>query len=581
MNNYMTNYELWLASPTIDEASKAELRAIAGNEDEIKMRFSGYMEFGTGGLRAKMGAGTNMMNTYTVAHATEGVARLIDTLGDEAKARGVIIGRDSRNNSDVFARRSAEVLSAHGIKVYLYDGIRPTPELSFGVRHLGCIAGINVTASHNPSAYNGYKLYWEDGSQPTKDNADKVSAFIAGADILTDVPSPADAKEELINIVGPELDEVFLKCVAGESVYPDVVAKAADDLQIVYTPLFGAGAKHVPEILRRVGFKHIHTVNEQMEPNGDFPGLDKPNPEYPASFALGIELAEKVKSDLIVATDPDADRVGVMARDKSGTFRCITGNQMGSLLLDYIFTALKEQDKLPADAYAVKTIVTSEMASAICKSFGVELHNVLTGFKFIAEVIRTHEEKGTGTFLLGYEESYGYMKGLYARDKDSVVASLLICEMAAYYSLRDMTLIDAMDSLYAKYGYFTEDSAEIYKEGVDGKEQIAGMMNTLRGAVPEEIGGERVVNVRDYDAETILDTVTGKVTSTGLPKSNVIYFQTESGNVVVARPSGTEPKIKFYILAVGKDEADSKGNAAACKASLEKMLGLNPGELRK
>ena len=581
MNNYMENYEKWLASPTVDSASKDELRSLAGNEDEIKMRFSDYMEFGTGGLRAKMGAGTNMMNTYTVAHATEGVARLIDTLGDEAKARGVIIGRDSRNNSDIFARRAAEVLSAHGIKVYLYDDIRPTPQLSFGVRHLGCIAGINITASHNPSAYNGYKLYWEDGSQPTKDNADKVSAFIAGADILTDVPSPEMAKEELINIVGAALDEEFLKCVAGEAVYPDVVAKAADTLQIVYTPLFGAGAKHVPEILRRVGFKHIHTVDAQMEANGDFPGLDKPNPEYPASFALGIELAEKVKSDLIVATDPDADRVGVMARDKAGIFRCITGNQMGSLLLDYIFTALKEQDKLPADAYAVKTIVTSEMASAICKAFGVELHNVLTGFKFIAEVIRTHEEKGTGTFLLGYEESYGYMKGLYARDKDSVVASMLICEMAAFYSLRGMTLIDAMDSLYEKYGYFTEESAEIYKEGVDGKEQIAGMMNTLRAKVPEEIGGERVVNVRDYDAETILDTISGKVEPTGLPKSNVIYFQTESGNVVVARPSGTEPKIKFYILAVGKDEAASKGNAALCKASLEKMLGLAVGELRK
>lgn len=581
MNNFMTNYEKWLASANVDEASKAELRSISGNEDEIKLRFQGYMEFGTGGLRAKMGAGTAMMNTYTVAHATEGVARLIDTLGEAAKSRGVIIGRDSRNNSDVFARRCAEVLSAHGIKVYLFDGIRPTPELSFGVRHLGCIAGINITASHNPSAYNGYKLYWEDGSQPTKDNADKVSEFIAGADILTDVPSPKDAKKELINIVGPELDEEFLKCVEGESVYPDVVAKAADSLQIVYTPLFGAGAKHVPEILRRVGFKHIHTVDAQMAPNGDFPGLDKPNPEYPASFALGIELAEKVNSDLIVATDPDADRVGVMARDKSGQFRCITGNQMGSLLLDYIFTALKEQNKLPSDAYAVKTIVTSEMASAICKSFGVELYNVLTGFKFIAEVIRTHEEKGEGTFLLGYEESYGYMKGQYARDKDSVVASMLICEMAAYYSLRGMTLIDAMDSLYEKYGYFTEQSAEIYKEGVNGKEQISGMMDALRAKIPEEIGGERVVNVRDYEAETSLDTVSGKVSPTGLPKSNVIYFKTESGNVVVARPSGTEPKIKFYILAVGTDEADSEKNAASCKASLEKMLGLAPGELRK
>ena len=333
--------------------------------------------------------------------------------------------------------------------------------------------------------------------------------------------------------------------------------------------------------MRRIGLKHIYTVDEQMAPNGDFPGLAKPNPEYPASFALGIKLAEKVGSDLIIATDPDADRVGIMARNKAGAFECITGNQMGSLLLDYIFTALKEQDKLPADAYAVKTIVTSEMASAICKAFGVELHNVLTGFKFIAEVIRTHEEAGTGTFLLGYEESYGYMKGLYARDKDSIVACMLICEMAAYYSLKGMTLIDAMDSLYDKYGYFTEDSAEIYKEGLEGKAQITGMMNALRETVPSELGGEKVVNFRDYQAETSLDVLTGKVEPTGLPKSNVLYFMTEGGNVVVARPSGTEPKIKFYILAKGDSRDSSKENAAACKASLEKCLGLEPGELRK
>ena len=579
--NYYESYNAWLNSDIIDEKSKEELRSIKSDEKEIEFRFSSYMEFGTGGLRAKMGAGTSMMNTYTVAHATEGVARLIDSLGDEAKAKGVIIGRDSRNNSDIFARRSAEVLSAHGIKVYLYDDIRPTPELSFGVRHLGCIAGINITASHNPSAYNGYKLYWDDGSQPTKENADKVSAFIASADILTDVPKPADAKEELINIVGPDLDIAFLNNVAGETVYPDVVAKAAEDLKVVYTPLFGAGAKHAPAIMRRIGLKHIYTVDEQMAANGDFPGLDKPNPEYPASFKLGIELAEKVGSDLIIATDPDADRVGIMARNNAGQFECITGNQMGSLLLDYIFTALEEQNKLPADAYAVKTIVTSEMASAICRHFGVELHNVLTGFKFIAEVIRTHEEKGTGTFLLGYEESYGYMKGLYARDKDSIVACMLICEMAAYYSLKGMTLINAMDSLYEKYGYYTEESAEIYKEGIEGKAQITAMMNALREHIPSELGGEKVVNFRDYQAETSLDVITGKVESTGLPKSNVLYFMTESGNVVVARPSGTEPKIKFYILAKGNNKDDSTANAAACKASLEACLGLETGALRK
>lgn len=578
--DYRKNYEKWLASPAIDGKTKEELRAIS-NDGEIRLRFSSYMEFGTGGLRARMGAGTNMMNLYTVAHATEGVARLIDSLGGNEKERGVIIGYDSRNNSSSFARRAAEVLSSHGIKTYLFDGIRPTPELSFGVRHLGCIAGINITASHNPSAYNGYKLYWEDGSQPTKDDADKVSAYIAAADILTDVPDSSAANEELIVSVGPEIDEEFLKNVAGEAVYPDVVKRAADTLKVVYTPLFGAGAKAVPEIMRRIGLKHIYPVEAQMEPNGNFPGLDKPNPEYPASFKLGIELAEKVGSDLIIATDPDADRVGVMARNRSGEFRCITGNQMGSLLLDYILSALTEQNRLPEDAYAVKTIVTSEMASAICRAFGVKLYNVLTGFKFIAEVIRKHEEEGHGTFLLGYEESYGYMKGLYARDKDSVVASMLICEMAAYYSLKGMTLIDAMDSLYEKYGYYTEESAEIYMEGVDGKEKIGAMMDALRRNVPVSLGGDRVVNVRDYEAETSKDMLTGEVVPTGLPKSNVMYFMTENGNVVVARPSGTEPKIKFYIMANGANAESSAAAAAGCKESLEDLLNLEHGSLRK
>ncbi len=579
--NYRENYEKWLSSSVIDERSKKELLSVASNEDEIKARFSSYMEFGTGGLRARMGAGTNMMNVYTVAHATEGVARLIESLGEDECARGVLIGRDSRNNSDSFALRAAEVLSSHGIRVYLFDDVRPTPELSFGVRYLGCIAGINITASHNPAAYNGYKLYWEDGAQPTKEAADKVSDYISGVDILKDVPSPSDARGDLIVSVGSEIDEAFLKCVAKESVYPDIVKKASDSLKVVYTPLFGAGAKHVPEIMRRIGLKHIYAVEEQMSPNGDFPGLDKPNPEYPASFKLGIELAEKVGSDIIIATDPDADRVGVMARDKNGGFKCITGNQMGSLLLDYILTALKEQNKLPEDAYAIKTIVTSEMAGAICRKFGVKLYNVLTGFKFIAEVIGKHEKEGRGSFLLGYEESYGYMKGLYARDKDSVVASMLICEMAAYYSLRGMTLIDALDSIYEKYGYYAEESAEIYMEGSDGNEKIAEMMNILRNSSPETLGGDKVVNIRDYYAETSKNIITGNIEPTGLPKSNVMYFMTERGNVVVARPSGTEPKIKFYIMANGKNAEDSYSSSSSCKLSLEKLLGLPAGSLKK
>jgi len=580
-NTTFEMYTRWLTSDKVDEETKAELKAIQGNDDEITFRFSTYMSFGTGGLRAKMGAGTAMMNLFTVAQATEGVAKVIDSLGEEAKKKGVAIGHDSRNNSRAFAVRSAEVLTAHGIKVYLFDDLRPTPELSFAIRHFGCQAGINITASHNPAVYNGYKLYWDDGAQPTEEMAGFVSSYILATDILDGVPASSEAKPDLITSVGKDFDEIFIENVLGEQVYPEVVAKAADELQVVYTPLCGAGTRIVPETLRRIGVKHLYTVEEQMTPNGDFPGLDKPNPEYPAAFTCGIKLAERVNSDLIIATDPDADRVGVMARDKDGTFKCITGNQMGSLLLDYMFNALEEQGKLPEDAYAVKTIVTSEMATKICEVHGVELYNVLTGFKFIAEVIKEHEAEGKGTFILGYEESYGYLKGNYSRDKDSVVASMLICEMAAYYSLRNMTLLDALDSLYVKYGYYSENSAEIYREGLSGKAEIAAMMETMRTNIPELLGGSPLVEVRDYMAETIRNVKTGEVKGTGLPKSNVMYFAAENGCVAVARPSGTEPKIKFYILANGADKEEAAKNSVACTNSFEDMLGLAHGSLKK
>ena len=576
--NYIQKYNEWLDSPFIDEESKKELRAIEKDEDEIKFRFSTVLEFGTGGMRSKMGAGTNMMNVYTVGQVTEGLARLIDSLGQDEKDHGVLIGHDSRNNSSLFARRAANVLSSHGIRVFLFDDVRPTPELSFGIRYLGCTAGINITASHNPKEYNGYKLYWDDGSQPTSKLAAKISEYVDSVDVLSGVPTDDKCDERYIKSLGKEIDHAFFDSVLGEAVNPEIVRKAADDLKIVYTPLFGAGAKFVPEILKKIGLKHLITVDEQMIHDGNFPGLSKPNPEYPASFELGIKLAKKVGSDLIIATDPDADRVGVMARDKNGDFRAVTGNQMGSLLLDYILSSLKEQNRLPENAYAIKTIVTSEMATEICRRFGVKLYNVLTGFKFIAEIIRQHEEAGKGTFILGYEESYGYLKGLHARDKDSIVASMLICEMAAYYSLKNMTLIDAIESLYKKYGYYTEQSAEIYKEGVDGKREIAEMMDNLRKNPPSELGGNQVINVRDYLSQTSLDVRNGKITETGLPKSNVMYFKNDSNDIVVVRPSGTEPKIKFYIMAYGDTETESIENAAACKQSLEKLLGLGPGE---
>ena len=581
MENYRTRYEEWLQSDLLDDASKDELRAIADDEDELKMRFGSTMEFGTGGLRSKMCAGTNRMNFFTVAQATEGVARLIESLGEDAKKRGVMLGCDSRNNSAAFARRCAEVLTAHEIRCYLFDELRPTPMLSAGVRHFGCIAGINITASHNPSEYNGYKLYWEDGAQPTGDVASKVADFIRDSDVFADVPTPDMAKEEFITMVGSDFDEFFISKVMDEQVYPDAVKRDADELKIVYTPLCGAGYRIVPEVLRRIGVKHLHTVPSQITPNGDFPGLEKPNPEYPAAFKEGIRIAEEIESDLIIANDPDCDRVGVMARNAKGEFECITGNQMGSLLLDYIFSALEEQGKMPDDGYAVKTIVTSEMATKICEAHHVDLYNVLTGFKFIAEVIAEHEKRGEGTFLLGYEESYGYMKGQYARDKDGVVASMLIAEMAAYYELKGMTLIDAIESLYKKYGFYTENAAEIYMEGLDGADKIAGLMEKLRANEPVVIAGSPVVNIRDYRAETSKNVLTGEVSGTGLPKSNVLYWACENGCVVVARPSGTEPKIKFYILANGADEAEAHANAHACTNSLEDMLGMPHDSLKK
>ena len=578
--DYTEVYEAWLHSPKIDAVTKDEIKSILGDEKKLEHRFGSYLKIGTAGLRAKMGAGTNRMNVYTVAHVTEGVARLIKSLGEAAMARGVVIAHDNRNNSSLFARRAAEVLAHSGIRVYLFDDVRPTPELSFAVRYLNCTAGINVTASHNPKEYNGYKLYGPDGAQPTEETVARVRAFVNEIDLLEDIPI-TDPNNGLIRRIGSEIDLAFLDAVLGEAVNPDVVKRAAESLSVVYTPLFGAGAKFVPEIMRRIGLNRIYTVEEQMIHNGDFPGLSKPNPEYPASFELGIKLAEKVNSDLIIATDPDADRVGVMVKAKDEVFKTISGNQMGCLLLYYILTAMKDRGKLPSDAYAVKTIVTTEMAEAICESFGVKLFNVLTGFKFISEIIREHEESGTGTFVLGFEESYGYLKGLHARDKDSIVTSMLICEMASYYHLRGMTLLDALDELFEKYGYYSEDTSEIYEDSVDGREKIAAMMETLRNNLPEKIGGSPVVNVRDYLAGTVRDIKTGNVTPTFLPSSNVMYFKTGAGNTVVVRPSGTEPKIKFYVLARGESRDSSAEAVTACKATLEDIFSLPRGSLKK
>ena len=557
MTDYQQNYEKWLNSTALSEAEKAELRAIAQDEDEKKLRFCHGLSFGTAGLRGVMKVGLNALNRHTVAHATQGLAALI--LQEGRAADGVAIAYDCRNNSALFAETAACVLAANGIQVYLFDALRPTPELSFALRELNCVAGINITASHNPKQYNGYKAYWEDGAQLPPEHAATVSAQINKLDIFSDIRSmdyQTALDSGIIRLIGKEIDEKFLSAVQAQAVNPQAVKTVADTLKIVYSPLHGTGHKLVPEIMRRIELKHLYTVDAQMVISGDFPTVQKPNPEYPEVFTLGIELANQVGSDLIIATDPDADRVGVMTRTPDGSFRTITGNQMGALLLDYIITAYKETNTMPDEPYAVKSIVSTEMASRICRANGVQMFNVLTGFKFIGEVIKNHEKEGHGTFLFGFEESYGYLKGTYARDKDAVNASMLICEMTAYYKAKGMTLSDALDALFEKYGYCYEANRELYMEGVDGSEKMAALMSGLRNAPPALFGSSKVVMVGDYLKQTL--TRDGKSEPTGLPASNVLYYELENGDVIVVRPSGTEPKVKFYYLLLAKNQADAE-----------------------
>ena len=570
MSNFMENYEKWLSADALSTEEKAELAAIRDNETEIALRFSSSLSFGTAGLRGTMKTGMNAMNRHTVAHATQGLANLI--LKENAATRGVAIAYDSRNQSALFAKTAAAVLAANQIRVYLFDGLRPTPELSFALRELHCVAGINITASHNPKEYNGYKAYWEDGAQLPPEHADTVSAEISRLDMFRDVKITdleVAIQEGVVTMIGEEMDEKYLAQVLAQAVNPEAVKKVAEELKIVYSPLHGAGHKLVPEVMRRIGLKHLYPVEEQMVIDGNFPTVKKPNPEYPEVFALGIELANRVGSDLIVATDPDADRVGVMARTADGSFTTITGNQMGALLIDYIITAYRETNTMPKNPYAVKSIVTSELAGKICAANGIQMHNVLTGFKFIGEVIKNYEKSGDGSFLFGFEESYGYLKGTYARDKDAVVASMLICEMTAYYRAKGMTLSDALSALFAKYGFCYETNVEIYMEGLEGPAKMAALMDNLRKNPPSHFGKEPVTLVGDYLLGTIIEN--GNTTPTGLPKSNVLYYRMQCGDVIVARPSGTEPKIKFYYMLEAEDADTAKKKCAAYQETLNNL----------
>ncbi len=569
--SYIQNYNRWLNSHKLSADEVAELKAIADNEKEIRERFSCGLSFGTAGLRGIMKTGMNAMNVHTVSLATQGLANYINKVGRADE--GVVIGYDSRNNSELFSKTAASVLAANGIKVLIFDGIRPTPELSFALRYLHCVSGINVTASHNPKEYNGYKVYWDDGAQISLEVAAEISEAIAKTDVFDDIKTTdfdSAVKSGMISFLGADIDEKYLTAVEGEAVNPGIVKKVADELKIVYSPLHGAGYKLVPEILRRIGLKHLYMVPEQSEPNGNFPTVTKPNPEYREVFSLGIDIANKIGSDIVVATDPDSDRFGAMARTKAGDFITITGNQMGALLLDYILTAYEETGTMPSEPYAIKTIVTTELAAKVCAAHGVEIFNVLTGFRFIGEVIKNHEEAGHGSFVFGFEESYGYLKGNYCRDKDGVIASMLVTEMTAYYKSKGMTLIDALESLWERIGYSFEKTDELFIEGLEGAAKIASIMEAFRNDIPGEIGGVKVVSVGDYLNRYFIDTATGEKTHTGLPRSNVMYFKLENGDVVVARPSGTEPKIKFYYLITSATKETSYDVFEAYKKSIDK-----------
>ena len=557
MKNYQVEYEKWLASDVLSAEEKAELLSISTDEEAKELRFGAPMDFGTAGLRSTMYMGIGCMNRFTVAHTTRGIAALIKAEGGES--RGVAIAYDSRNHSREFAEVSACVLAGAGIKVYIFDDLRPTPELSYAVRKTNALAGINITASHNPKEYNGYKAYWEDGAQLAPEQANVVASERAKFDCLdmTDIADFDDAvKSGMITILGSKFDAMYLNEVVATAINPDLVSEVADTLKVVYTPLHGAGYKLVPEVFARIGLKHLYTVDSQMIPDGNFPTVKKPNPEYSDVFKEGIEIADRVGSDIVIATDPDSDRVGVMTRTPDGSFTTITGNQMGALLLDYAISQRKLLGKLPEYAYCVKSIVSTDMAYKIAETNGIKLHDVLTGFKFIGEVIKNYEKEGKADgFVLGFEESYGYLLGTYARDKDAVEGSMMILEMTAYYKKQNMTLSDALAALYKKYGVYGERVIDIYMEGLDGIEKRKRIMQSLRDNAPTSIGGYKVVKVGDYKKGTVLNTVTGAEEPTGQPASDVLYYTVENDDKIIVRPSGTEPKIKIYILAHDTDKA--------------------------
>lgn len=557
--NVKKNYEYWCTSPIFDDATKAELKSLEGNEDEIFDRFYRELEFGTGGLRGVIGAGTNRMNFYTVGKATQGLANFINKQG--AAAKGVAIAFDSRRMSPEFADTAACVLAANGIKAYIFDSLRPTPELSFALRTLGCTAGIVVTASHNPPEYNGYKVYWEDGAQIT---APKDAQIIGEVNAIKDYAeikkmTTEEAKAAgLYEVIGKEIDDKYMEALKKLVLHPEAIKQMASSLKIVYTPLHGTGNVPVRRVLKELGFEQVTVVPEQELPDGNFPTVSYPNPEDKKAFALALDLAKKVDADLVLATDPDADRLGVYAKDtKTGEYKVFTGNMSGMLICEYEMSQKKALGILPANGALVTTIVSSNMAQAVAKEYGMKFIECLTGFKYIGEQIKFFEQTGSNEYVFGFEESYGCLVGTHARDKDAVVAVMALCEAAAYYKTQGITLWDQMLNIYNKYGYYKEDLFTMTFKGADGAKKMQDMMDAYRKNTPKQVGAYKVLRLRDYKNDVITDLATGETAPTGLPKSNVLYFELENDAWFCVRPSGTEPKIKFYAGIKGTSLEDS------------------------
>ena len=572
--DYQKEYEKWLSSGVLTAEETAELRAIADDPKEIESRFYGPLEFGTAGLRGTMKMGLHQMNVYVIRHATQGFANVICAEGEDARRRGVAIAMDCRNNSMAFARAAAEVCAANGIHVRIFDSLRPTPELSFAVRYYGCQAGINVTASHNPKEYNGYKVYWADGAQLPPHHADAIAQELKKIDIFTGVRRmdyDEAVEKGLIEVIGQETDEAFLKEVMAMVTDPGAIPAVADTFKVVYTPFHGCGYKLVPEALHRAGLKHLLCVKEQMVIDGNFPTVVSPNPENPEGFYLAVDLAKENDVDFIVGTDPDSDRVGIMVRDKEGNYQVVTGNQTGVVLLDYLLGAMQRSGKLPEKPVVLKTIVTTEMAKAVAEHYGAACYDTFTGFKFLAEKKDGLEARGEGKVVFSYEESYGYMVGDFVRDKDAVTASLLLTEMAAYYAAKGMTVLDALQQLYETYGCYGEKTHNLVMPGLDGLADMARLMKSLRETPPREIAGVAVRQFKDYSDGSVTDCATGEKSAMELSGSNVLRFEMADGTSIIVRPSGTEPKIKVYVLTKGADAAERDANLAKYAAWVDTL----------